>query len=742
MPRPKPQNRNSKRPVVGHRDRDESAKVFRRLVPLRFVKRQDDKGQDVYEVAISSQTDDVRRWFGREILVHTRRAIDLSRLRSVAGVLFNHDPDRIVGPILSARVDTDRVLRVSMMFDDTDEGQTRKKQVDSGSLRGASLSYTYDAQDFDDVAEGRETKLDGQVVIGPARIVRRWTPLEPTLTPMPADASVGVGRAMDAPQKTMEHRVMKWKIVAADGSIERRFATKKEALAFIENDDSETEWETVVRMVTPPVQKSPTPASGEPEETEGASTPNEEEIALRVARRHQLIREIGDMCKMREFADELIVAKPNIDAADAQRQIHTRWKEDRVKNNKPVNNVEPSAPNNGARRLKDVNDDDLVSALSRSTLNPITEPNTGMLSSLDLRALVSNDEGNFERRIQALFADKKLRGNQLNLRTMYQVLAGMPVRQLVKDAAGDIRAVTTSAFAVLTGTTMVTMLREAYDAVPRIADLLTTLMPSNNETDTIPAVLSEDVISKVAEGKDFPEGGAVEEHVTIGHQKQGGIVSVTREMIQFDKTGQFFTRINRMGEAAANVLEQLVIERVTDSISGEFVYNPNGTGTALYSTTARARGTNKLATNALVDSSDLDNLRALLRAMTNHAGKPILVRPDVVLVPDGLLTVADKITLSELTPGAENELNPWGPRGRWRPRVLSSPFLDVISGSTWYMGNPAKQFVRKQVFGIEVTTRGAGSDAEFSSDIVFAARAAFDEEIGATDYVFFVQSTA
>jgi len=57
--------------------------------------RVDQKKRSV-DLAFSSETP-IPRWFGREILLHGSKNVDLSRLKSMGTVLMNHNPDIIVG---------------------------------------------------------------------------------------------------------------------------------------------------------------------------------------------------------------------------------------------------------------------------------------------------------------------------------------------------------------------------------------------------------------------------------------------------------------------------------------------------------------------------------------------------------------------------------------------------------------------------------------------------------------------
>jgi len=705
-------------------------KHYLRTTTLSFTKRDDD--ETVMDIAVSSESDENERWFGREILLHTNRSVDLKRVRAVGAWLKNHDPDQIIGAIVDARVDKDRVLRAGIRFDETPGGKEAQLQVKSGSLKGASIRYGYGPGDFDEVLMGQSKKIGDRTIQGPARIVNRWEAFEFTLTPIPADAHVGVGR------NSRSNRMFKWKIVAADESWERRFNTKKEADAFAESSEDECR---VVKI------DGESGKSGDPivdnmdidKLTRELTVKLDKESAERVA----AIIDAAAIGGMTAVAVRLIGENPNISVREATKKLHDVWAEKQKDTNGRGGNPEPPAPRSPTR-MTDTKDDILAETLRRRDWAPDVEVGGNMLGLLDLRALLSNDEGDFDRRTQQLLREKKITPQQLSLQGMYRGLGRVPAKQWINDVDGSKRAITTTAFAILTGNTVVAAIRDAYEAVPRIGEKLTMPFASNAQTDTIVGVLTEATIKKIAEGKEYEEAGAVEEYVTVGHQKQGGIIRVTDEMIRFDQTGQFLMKLNTLAVDAAEAIEQLIVDRVTDAktASGEYVYRPSGTATALYSTTARTRGTNGVAVNALVDTTDLDNARALLAGMKRHNGKPVLVAPNVMLVPDALLATAVKILGSELIPGTENELNPWGTRGRWRPMLLSSPFMDLNSTSTWFLGDPQKQFKKKEVLGMETTTMGAGSAEMFTHDIVFMAKVRFDTEVFCDDYVHFVQSTA
>lgn len=138
------------------------------------------------EVSFSSELP-VRRWFGAEILLHGEGNVNLSRLRSMGSALLNHNPDRIVGRVTSPSIQ-DKRGKATIVFDDDEDGEKAMRKVDSGSLRGVSVGYA--------IEKYREVRRDEEWegIKGPAYVATRWTPYEISLTPIPADHTVGVGR--------------------------------------------------------------------------------------------------------------------------------------------------------------------------------------------------------------------------------------------------------------------------------------------------------------------------------------------------------------------------------------------------------------------------------------------------------------------------------------------------------------------------------------------------------------------
>lgn len=154
--------------------------------------RQIEGEERTIELSFSSE-EPYTRYFGLEILDHSGNCVDLTRLKTVGCVLFNHNRDYVVGKILDAWIDGDKG-RAKIRFDDDADADTIFKKVQSGTLSGVSVGYKVNA--WEEVAVGK--KSSDERFTGPCSIARSWSPYEISIVSVPADSTVGVGRSMES----------------------------------------------------------------------------------------------------------------------------------------------------------------------------------------------------------------------------------------------------------------------------------------------------------------------------------------------------------------------------------------------------------------------------------------------------------------------------------------------------------------------------------------------------------------
>ena len=123
----------------------------------------------------------VARYFGNEVLSHGYESADLSRLNDGAPLLYNHDPDRMIGVVERAWIDGDKKRGYAKVrFSRNKLAQEMLDDVRDGILRGVSFGYSIDKM------EEREGEF----------VVTNWRAYECSLVSLPADPTVGIGRSL------------------------------------------------------------------------------------------------------------------------------------------------------------------------------------------------------------------------------------------------------------------------------------------------------------------------------------------------------------------------------------------------------------------------------------------------------------------------------------------------------------------------------------------------------------------
>jgi HK97 family phage major capsid protein/HK97 family phage prohead protease len=135
-----------------------------------------------YEFPFSSEFP-VARYFGNEILSHEMKAADLSRLNDGAPLLFNHNPDRVIGVVERAYIDGKKKRGYARVrFSRNAFAQEILSDVKDGVLRNVSFGYSIDKM---------EERGSGDYV------ATAWSPYEVSVVSVPADPGVGIGRSLE-----------------------------------------------------------------------------------------------------------------------------------------------------------------------------------------------------------------------------------------------------------------------------------------------------------------------------------------------------------------------------------------------------------------------------------------------------------------------------------------------------------------------------------------------------------------
>lgn len=143
-------------------------------------------------VAISSETPVERYdWMSgeryNEVLDHSADAIDLSYARDGMPFLLNHDTGDQIGIVENIAVSGDRKLRGFVRFSRSQRAQEVKQDILDGIRKKISVGYRIDPSAME------KSRTEGAAL--PTMRAKRWTPMEASSVPIPADYEVGVGRS-------------------------------------------------------------------------------------------------------------------------------------------------------------------------------------------------------------------------------------------------------------------------------------------------------------------------------------------------------------------------------------------------------------------------------------------------------------------------------------------------------------------------------------------------------------------
>jgi HK97 family phage major capsid protein len=136
------------------------------------------------ELAFSSE-EPVERWFGNEILDHSRSSVDLGRLESGGAVLVDHNHSDHIGVVENASIDDDRRGRARVRFGNGTRANEIFTDVVDGIRHNVSVGYRINTMNLEDT--NRESGVETYRATS-------WSPFEISFVSIPADSGVGVGR--------------------------------------------------------------------------------------------------------------------------------------------------------------------------------------------------------------------------------------------------------------------------------------------------------------------------------------------------------------------------------------------------------------------------------------------------------------------------------------------------------------------------------------------------------------------
>lgn len=356
---------------------------------------------------------------------------------------------------------------------------------------------------------------------------------------------------------------------------------------------------------------------------------------------------------------------------------------------------------------------DLVEAYQRK-FNP-SENRAGMLA--------ANRE--IGEAVRVALVEKKLDANAVSFRHLWEALK---VEKILQEGANLV----SSAFPTITGQIISKTMIDAYDAFPTDAEALVRTVSSRMKVSRVVGWTPIGSIEMVLEKQDYPEVAPPAEKVqTIKNYKYGGLLSLTKEDLFFDQTGELLDRARQIGTEGARYKQELIFAAVSDingtALSGADLYNA---------------GNGNLITANPLSTDGWEAARAAMLAKKDERNRPIWVMGDrpKLIIPPGLLTTAEKLKMNQYGPiGTANlDVN----RAQNAFDIVMNPYW-TANQTTWWYGAPTRQFRWEEVWPLETYTR-VGQDTEegFKADVIQQFKCSFYGGAGAVDTKWVTQSDA
>ncbi len=175
----------------------ETGRASRELT-ASFIRAKEGEGNERKFILSFSSEEPYERWWGVEILDHSEGCVDLARVKEIGCVLFNHNRDAVIGKVLRAWIEDGRGM-AEIEFDTDEESEKIYQKVKSGTLKGISVGYAVSV--WEDV-KANALSSDGRFK-GEASIAKKWEVYEISVVSVPADPTVGVGRAKGNNEQTI-----------------------------------------------------------------------------------------------------------------------------------------------------------------------------------------------------------------------------------------------------------------------------------------------------------------------------------------------------------------------------------------------------------------------------------------------------------------------------------------------------------------------------------------------------------
>lgn len=363
-------------------------------------------------------------------------------------------------------------------------------------------------------------------------------------------------------------------------------------------------------------------------------------------------------------------------------------------------------------------------------------------------------------RVEDLLTEGKLQAEDISLKALFDATVDQETID-TNDAAQVAEGINKSMFPVISSKIINSQIIAAYNlAEGDVSKLYRTIPATRTDEETIVGFASGNYTPLLRpEGMSYEETSFGEKYWNVKMADFGRMISVTRETIFEDRTGEVMERARDIGEAAGQHKAKMVIQTLECLPRTAFNEVTGASNAAIYKGSAKQQTTFYSNTHAAtIDSAGVnDNLSTLalgsasaalnavkgawqqMQEMVDEAGQKISIPGPYYMVvdPSTYVDVWNAFnTPSWMPTGGEGQGPTGSPLGAMAPiSIIQSLWL---TAGTWYFGRPDQQLRWVEVFPAATASQGTNAELAFTNQIVARYRFNYHGGIGNTDYRYVI----
>jgi hypothetical protein len=362
-------------------------------------------------------------------------------------------------------------------------------------------------------------------------------------------------------------------------------------------------------------------------------------------------------------------------------------------------------------------------------------------------------------KLQGLFEEKKISPGDFSFKAMFEELVDPDHKFSYETDAKELaEAVTASAFPTISGVVINSTIIPAYElAVGPSARLVSESPATKSNREEIAGWTAGGQFEMRPEHTSYQEDVITEKYWSIDKYDFGKIISLTREAIFDDRSGELIGRARSLGEKGGQLRAKIITQ--TFEVAARTAQGESTSQAAVYKGTATTAGNFYNADHsALIDSAGVNkNLQTgnglgtdqaintantLFTKMLDENGETLIITADKLIYPAALHQTAQELLYGTTKRSISATLDEGHLENIWKGRFdpIELPFLS--SDTTWYMGTPTKQMMWLWVWKPETKVQNADSESAFHAQIVLRYRFSWYGGCGHTDYRFIVKNEA